>query len=248
MVDHQFKEGAKTALPIVFGYLPVGMAFGVLARKAGLSPFEAGGMSLLVYAGASQFIAVEMISRGALWLPIVLTTFFLNLRHVLMSSSLSLYFNGSRLRILGLLSAQLTDESFAVAMSDSSKITNRPNYLLGLQMTAQLAWITGTVGGACFGGVINHQSYGIPFALPALFICLLLLQIRKVHHLYLMAIAGVLSIFFRWVFSGSWYIILTALFASGIGVALDSKLTSSTSMGEIDTIQNRGKREGKSRE
>ena len=56
MVDNQFKEGVRAALPIVVGYLPVGMAFGVLARKAGLSPVEAGSMSFLVYAGASQFV------------------------------------------------------------------------------------------------------------------------------------------------------------------------------------------------
>jgi 4-azaleucine resistance transporter AzlC len=85
MDNGHFREGAKAALPIVLGYLPVGMAFGVLAQKAGLSAFEAGSMSLLVYAGASQFIAVEMISKGAIWFPIVLTTFFINLRHLLMS-------------------------------------------------------------------------------------------------------------------------------------------------------------------
>jgi predicted branched-subunit amino acid permease len=64
MDNHQFKKGAKAALPIVLGYLPVGMAFGVLARETGLTTFEAGLMSLLVYAGASQFIAIEMISKG----------------------------------------------------------------------------------------------------------------------------------------------------------------------------------------
>jgi predicted branched-subunit amino acid permease len=64
MTESEFKRGIKAALPIVFGYLPVGMAFGVLARQAGLNPIEAGSMSLLVYAGASQFIAVEMISKG----------------------------------------------------------------------------------------------------------------------------------------------------------------------------------------
>jgi predicted branched-subunit amino acid permease len=67
MRDNQLKEGVKAALPIVLGYLPVGMAFGVLARQAGLSPLESGSMSLLVYAGASQFIAVEMISKGIPW-------------------------------------------------------------------------------------------------------------------------------------------------------------------------------------
>lgn len=77
MNNHQFKGGAKDALPIVLGYLPVGMAFGVLARKAGLTPFEAGLMSLLVYAGASQFIAIEMISKGIPCFPIVIATFLL---------------------------------------------------------------------------------------------------------------------------------------------------------------------------
>ena len=121
MDDHQFKEGAKAALPIVLGYLPVGMAFGILARKAGLTPFEVGWMSLLVYAGASQFIAIEMISKGILWFPIVMATFFINLRHLLMSSTLSLYFKKNRFRTLGLLSAQLTDESFAVGQIEYLK-------------------------------------------------------------------------------------------------------------------------------
>ena len=75
MDNGRFRDGAKAALPIVLGYLPVGMAFGILAQKAGLTAFEAGLMSFLVYAGASQFIAVEMISRGIIWFPIVLTTF-----------------------------------------------------------------------------------------------------------------------------------------------------------------------------
>jgi len=227
MDNHQFKAGAKAALPIVLGYLPVGMAFGVLARNAGLTTWEAGSMSLFVYAGASQFIAVEMISKGMIWFPIVLATFFINLRHLLMSSTLSLYFSRHSLRTLGLLSAQLTDESFAVAMSNTSKIENRPGYLFGLQIISHFAWITGSVGGALLGGLINHKSYGIPFALPALFICLLLIQIRKVHHFYIMVVAGIFSLFFKWALPGNWYIILTALLASGIGILINSKVQSS---------------------
>jgi 4-azaleucine resistance transporter AzlC len=218
MDNGRFRDGAKAALPIVLGYLPVGMAFGILAQKAGLTTFEAGSMSLLVYAGASQFIAVEMISKGILWFPIVLTTFFINLRHLLMSSTLSLFFNRNSLRALGLLSAQLTDESFAVAMSDSSKISNRPRYLLGLQMTSHLAWISGSVGGAFFGSLIDHREYGLPFALPALFICLLMIQIKNPHHFGMMVIAGVSSLFFKWAFPGNWYILLATLLASGIGI------------------------------
>jgi 4-azaleucine resistance transporter AzlC len=223
MDDHQCKEGVRAALPIVLGYLPVGMAFGVLARKAGLSTFEVGLMSLLVYAGASQFIAIGMISKGISWFPIVIATFFINLRHLLMSSTLSLYFKKVRLRTLSLLSAQLTDESFAVAMSNTSKILNRPSYLFGLQMTSQLAWIVGSVGGALFGELIDHKEYGIPFALPSLFICLLVIQIKKVRHLWVMVVAGISSILFKWAFPGNWYILLTGLFASGIGIYISSK-------------------------
>lgn len=222
MDNHQFKEGAKAALPIVLGYLPVGIAFGVLARKAGLTTFEAGFMSLLVYAGASQFIAIEMLSKGILWFPIVIATFFINLRHLLMSSNLSLYFKKNRLRTLGALSAQLTDESFAVAMSNTSKILNRPGYLFGLQVTSQLSWIAGSAIGALFGNLIDHKEFGIPFALPSLFICLLLIQIKKVRHLWVMVMAGISSIFFKWAFPGNWYIVLTGLFASGLGMVLET--------------------------
>ena len=65
MDEPAWKEGVRAATPIVLGYLPVGLAFGVLARRAGLTTPEAGLMSLLVYAGSSQFIAVEMISKGS---------------------------------------------------------------------------------------------------------------------------------------------------------------------------------------
>ncbi len=232
MEDHQFRQGAKAALPIVLGYLPVGMAFGILAQKAGLTAFEAGSMSLLVYAGASQFIAVEMISRGILWFPIVLATLFINLRHLLMSSTLSLLFKKGLLRTLSLLSAQLTDESFAVAMSDTSKISDRPRYLMGLQMTSHLAWITGSVTGALFGSLFDPTEYGLPFALPALFICLLVIQIKSPNHFGMMIIAGISSLFFKWAFPGNWNIFLATLLASGIGVTVKFKAQSSKTQGK----------------
>src|SRR5512137_731818 len=100
MNNGQFREGVKDALPVVLGYLPVGVAFGLLARNGGVTPSEAGLMSLLVYAGASQFLAIEMIFKGMTWLPIVFATCFINLRHFLMSSNLSLYLKNTRLSLL----------------------------------------------------------------------------------------------------------------------------------------------------
>jgi 4-azaleucine resistance transporter AzlC len=227
MRDTGFRDGVKAVLPIVLGYVPVGIAFGLLAQKAGLTAYETGLMSLFVYAGASQFIAVEMILKGIFWFPIVLATFFINLRHLLMSSTLSLFFNKSSLRTLGLLSSQLTDESFAVAMSNTSEILNRPRYLFGLQMTSHLAWITGSVGGAFFGRLIDPEGYGLPFALPSLFICLLVFQIKSLNHFWMMVIAGISSLIFKWAFPGSWYILLAPLLAAGMGVIIKPKAQSS---------------------
>ena len=221
MNNDQFRGGMKAAFPIVLGYLPVGVAFGLLARNAGLTPSEVGLMSLLVYAGASQFLAIEMISKGMTWLPIMVATFFINLRHFLMSSNLSLYFRNTRFPLLGFLSAQLTDESFAVAISNLPKVKNNPPYLFGLQTTSHLAWVIGSIGGALFGPFIKISEYGLPFALPSLFICLLVFQLRNFRHFWIMAVAGVSSLFFKWAFQGNWYILLAALLAGGLGVVVE---------------------------
>ena len=66
------REGAAAAWPICLGYVPIGLAFGVLARNIGLSPWEIGLMSLLVYAGSAQFIAVSMLGGGSAAIPIIL--------------------------------------------------------------------------------------------------------------------------------------------------------------------------------
>ncbi len=221
MNKNSFRDGVKSALPIVLGYLPVAITFGILARKEGLTSFEVGFMSLFVYAGASQFLAIEMISKGISLFSIILATFFINLRHILMSSNFSVYLKNVRLPTLGLLSAQMTDESYAVAISKLPWVEDRVPYLLGLQMTSQVAWVGGSVAGAFFSSLAKGTAWGLPFALPALFICLLVLQIKNAHHFWVMGIAGILSVVFKGAIPGNWYILLTALFASGMGMMIE---------------------------
>ncbi len=138
-----------------------------------------------------------------------------------MSSNLSLYFKNTRLRLLGFLSAQLTDESFAVATSNLLKLKDKPLYLFGLQITSHLAWVVGSLGGALFGPLIKISEYGLPFAFPSLFICLLVFQLKSVHHFGIMVVAGASSLFFKWALQGNWYILLAALLAGGMGVVVE---------------------------
>ena len=112
-----FAQGAAAAWPICLGYMPIGLAFGVLAQKAGLLPLEIGLMSVIVFAGSSQFIAVSMLAAGASIFSIVATTFMVNLRHFLMSSALAVYMKNADRKKLSFFAYGVTDESFAVNLS-----------------------------------------------------------------------------------------------------------------------------------
>jgi predicted branched-subunit amino acid permease len=106
-------------------------------------------------------------------------------------------------------------------MADPSKISNRPRTLFALQATSQLAWISGSVGGALFGSVINPSAYGIPFAMPALFICLLVFQLKSKIHFWVMGLAAVFSLLFKAFLPGNWYMIGAALIASIAGLLVE---------------------------
>ncbi|HJV36159.1 AzlC family ABC transporter permease, partial [Geomonas sp.] len=110
----RLKDGLKAAWPICLGFIPIGLSFGVLAQKAGLGPVHVFLMSTLVFAGSSQFIAVAMLQSGVAAAAIIATTFVVNLRHLLMSSALSVHFPGVSRRFLALFAYGVTDESFAV--------------------------------------------------------------------------------------------------------------------------------------
>ena len=114
----QWLAGAGKALPVVLGYLPLGFAYGALASLAGISLPYIVLMSLLVFAGSGQFIAVNMYAAGAGSLSIIATVFLVNLRHLLMSASLSPYLQKFPRQSLPLVAFGLTDENYALACGE----------------------------------------------------------------------------------------------------------------------------------
>jgi len=212
------KDGMIGAWPICLGYLAIGLAFGVIAQKAGLSPLEIGFMSVLVYAGSAQFIAVSMLSAGAGFVPIVLTTFTVNLRHLLMSSSLSASLRNLGTGPLSLFAYGVTDESFAL---NSAKFReNRWDWrrALVLNHTANLAWIVCTVAGGFGGEFIPAGALGIDYALIAMFICLLIFQIREMLYVVVATIAGLLAVVLSLLIPGNSYIVIASVIAAALGV------------------------------
>ena len=215
-----FKDGLSAGWPICLGYLPIGMAFGVLAQKAGLTPIHIGLMSILVFAGSSQFIAVSMISAGASAAAIITTTFVVNLRHVLMSSALAVYLRSAHRGLLALYAYGVTDESFAVNLPRF----NTHNWSLGRALVvnhaANLTWFFSTIAGGIGGQFIPEGALGIDYALIAMFICLLIYQIRKWIHLLTAVIAGIAAVGLALTIPGNTYIVIASVMAATVGVII----------------------------
>lgn len=210
--------GLKAGLPICLGYVPIGLAFGVLAGKAGLSPFQIGLMSAVVFAGSSQFIAVSMLAQGAGAYAIIATTFVVNLRHLLMGSALSVYLSRVDKGILSLFAYGVTDESFAVNLVRfrEGKWGIKPS--LVVNHIANLTWILSTIAGGLGGAFIPEGAFGIEYALPAMFICLLVFQLRGRKYVLTALTSGLLAVVLSLLLPGNWYIILASIIAATIGV------------------------------
>jgi 4-azaleucine resistance transporter AzlC len=201
------REGMQAAWPICLGYFPIGLAFGVLAQKAGLHPVQIGLMSLLVFAGSSQFIAVSMLSGGATVLSIVITTFVINLRHILMSSSLAVYLRSVSRGWAALFAYGVTDESFAVNLTRFRNGNWDWRQAMVLNHSANFS-----------GQFIPAGAFGIDYALIAMFLCLLVFQLRGKLYTVTAIIAGVLAVIIALLVPGNVYIVLASILAATFGV------------------------------
>lgn len=173
-----YKSGLMAGIPIFLGYFPVAMAFGLLAKTNGITLGEAIGFSALVFAGASQFMALNLIQSGAVFMEIVIATLLLNFRHFLMSASVASRMETKKKWTLPLVAFGITDETFAVAATAEGKLN--PRYLIPLEATAYIGWVSGTACGHIMGAAlpeILQKSMGI--GLYAMFVAILLPSVRK---------------------------------------------------------------------
>lgn len=213
-------QGMKAIWPICVGYVPLGLAFGVLAEKAGLSGLHIFFMSALVFAGSGQFIAVSMLDAGASGIAVVLTTFMVNLRHLLMSSSLAVWYRGAPRSGLSLLACFIVDETFAVNTSRLRSGSWPLGSAISASFLAYAAWVGSTVLGGLFGRFIAPSAFGIDYALIAMFICLLVFQLNGLLHVLTglaAALAGTLAALF---IPGNAFIVVGAVVGATVGLLL----------------------------
>lgn len=225
--EDTFIRGVKDCVPTLLGYLSIGFAAGVVEKTAGLSIAEIALMSLLLYAGSAQFIAAGMMASSSSIFTIIITIFFVNLRHLLLSAALSPYFRHLTPFKNMLVGSLLTDETFGVAISKTASKKNiSDKWMHGLNITAYLNWFVANMAGAFFGQWIsNPEHLGLNFALPAMFIGLLILAMlnrsKIVTDVIVAVCAVVIAVGVSMLTSNSLGVIVATVIASTIGMVID---------------------------
>ncbi len=169
-----FWSGVRAELPLLVGVFPFGMIYGALALNAGLQPVAAQLMSSVVFAGSSQFIAVQLFHDSVPGIIIVLTIAVVNLRHALYSASLAPYVESLSMRWKVLLSYLLTDEAYAPSAIHYEKegVTQHGHwFFLGAGLALWTTWQISTAIGIVLGSAIP-ESWSLDFALPLTFIAM----------------------------------------------------------------------------
>lgn len=208
----EFAAGVLQILPLLVALVPFGLLFGALAAQKSLSPLEVALMSITVFAGASQFVAVEIWTTPVAVATISATALMVNLRHVLMGAALA---PGLKRWPRGWAYGGLfflADEIWAFALQRHLRAPLTPGYYCGLVAPLYLGWVTTTTLGTIFGGVMQDPArYGLDFAFTAVFLTLLagLWQGRKSFLPW--AIAGLAAVAGHLLLPGVWYIALGAL-------------------------------------
>lgn len=163
----------KTSMPVILGYIPAGFAFGLMMSSIGQKVLTSFIMSVVIYAGAGQYMAVDLIKNNVTLLSIAVTTFLINSKHLFYGLSLlDKYKNAGVKRIYLMFS--LTDETYALLTStEFPKDVNKNTYMLLVSLINHLSWITGCTLGALFGSAISFDTTGVDFAMTALFIVII---------------------------------------------------------------------------
>ncbi|MDD7910338.1 MULTISPECIES: AzlC family ABC transporter permease [Pseudovibrio] len=230
-----YLAGMKTIAPLLLVAGPIGVLFGTLAAQKGLSPFEIMLQSALVFAGGSQFVALDMWAEPLPWLTIALSTLLVNLRHVLMSTSLTpntAQFSAPQRFVAFFF---LADEVWALSEKRALKHGLTFSFYMGLVVPFYLMWVLSSFVGAFLGSAFTDPaSIGLDFAFTALFICLVMSFWNGIHTGAVLAASGLTAALVHATIPGAWYIMAGA--AAGMATA--------ALLARPDNVENRRTPEG----
>jgi 4-azaleucine resistance transporter AzlC len=226
-VAARFRRGVVLGFPIFLGYLPVGIAFGVLANTLGFSVLEAVMCSATALAGAGQFIALQFLRDGAGAIGVLIATTVVNLRYVLFASTMSTYVRATPTPVQAALAFSLTDETFAVNIADHRQGLATAASMAGVGAVAWTGWVLGTfIGAVGIGWIGDPSRFGVGFAMPAMFTALFLALAEDRRHVVIGVAAGSIVLCLPLLSAlgipvgSSWSLVIAAMAAATIGAVV----------------------------
>ena len=179
-MNKDFIAGVQGTLPILIGVIPFAMITGVAAVSVGLTFFETTGMSILVFAGASQLVVFQLMTAGSPWIIMVLTAWVINVRFTMYSATLAPYLQKLSTTRKALLAYMLSDQAFGISLSHfvttKEEIDHRW-YYFGSALLIWVAWQISAMIGALLGPLVP-ASLGFDFAFPLSFMALMFAALR----------------------------------------------------------------------
>lgn len=197
-------------VPIMAGYIVLGMGFGILLRNAGYGVLWALSMSLFIYAGSMQYVGVGLLTGGASVITTAITTIMVNCRHLFYGiSMIEKYKNAGKYKPYMIFA--LTDETYSLLCDDDDIGEDNNLYRFLVSIFDHCYWVTGTLIGSLLGEVIPFSTRGIEFSMTALFIASFTEQwISSKDHLP--AVVGIVSTVLCLVFLGTDRFLIPAMF------------------------------------
>jgi len=209
MTSSPFHLALKHSLPVMLGYIPLGMAFGVLFQSLGYAWWLAPLSGVMIYAGSAQFLAVGILASGSGLVEAFLATLAINARHVFYGLTLINRYSLSGWRRWYLIFG-LTDETYAVVTHNEVPIEQRQSYYFSVTLLNHSAWITGCALGAGLQSIFSFNSEGFEFSMLALFLVLLIDRVRQLQHVPYALLAATV-VFVSWLVLPDQFLLLSLM-------------------------------------
>lgn len=192
--EKEFKKAFSISIPVMMGYLVLGFAFGLLLTSFDYPWYLAPLMSIFIYAGALQFVAIGFFNAKVGLIDIAIASWFVNIRQSFYGLSLLKRFKKSG-KFKPFLIFGLTDETYALLTTiKDDKDISKKHYYLFLGLLNQSYWITGSTAGALVGSQVHFNTSGLEFSLTALFVVLCIEQYKNLQNIWPFLIGGFASI------------------------------------------------------
>lgn len=218
----EFRRGVLAIAPLWVGAVPFGLAIGISARTAGFSSVESIALSALVFAGAAQVAIISLFSGGASLIAITLTTFFLNLRHVLYGLSLDRQIADRPRPGKPILAFFMIDETYGIATRDHMDGRGGHAFFFGASLSVYLVYCFSTAAGVFLGAVLPEpERLGVDMIFPLMFVALLIPLLRTRRHVLVASVAALLAAGLSQTVSGGTTVLVTTLVAASLGAYLE---------------------------